>query len=128
LVVASLNSGYYGLYGLVYCGVLIVAALHDAQIRQRWVQTFGWFGSGVAGWAVVMAVLLSWPQSGYIGQRATSEQTLVGTSVALDDWYMRQTDPKHVLSLADIITPPSEHVWWWVLGVAELYPHPGVGG
>jgi hypothetical protein len=75
-----------------------------------------------------MAVLLSWPQSGYIGQRATSEQTLVGTSVALDDWYMRQTDPMHVLSLADIITPPSEHVWWWALGVAEQYPHPGVGG
>ncbi|MFN7471857.1 MAG: hypothetical protein ACK5S9_09435 [Roseiflexaceae bacterium] len=128
LLVASLNSGYYGLYGLVYCGVLAVAALRDAQIRQRWVQTFGWFGSGVAVWAVVMAVLLSWPPSGYLGQRTTSAQTLVGPSVALDDWYMRQTDPMHVMSLADIITPPSEHLWWWLLGVTEQYPHPGVGG
>ena len=128
LVVASLKSGYYGLYGLVYCGVLTVAALHDVQIRQRWAQMFGWFGSGVAGWAVVMAVLLSWPPSGYLGQRATSEQTLVGTSVALDDWYMRQTDTMHVLSLADIITPPSQHQLWRMLGVAEHYPRPDVDG
>ncbi len=128
LVVASLNSGYYGLYGLVYCGLLIVAALHDAQIRQRWVQTFGWFGSGVAGWAVVMAVLLSWPPSGYLGQRSTSEQTLVGSSVALADWNIRQNDPIHILSLADSVTPPSHHWLWRVFGFAEEYPHPGVGG
>jgi hypothetical protein len=128
LVVASLNSGYYGLYGLVYCGVLTVAALLDTQIRQRWIQTFGWFGSGVAGWAVVMAVLLSWPPSGYLGQRSTSEQILVGSSVALADWNIRQNDPIHILSLADIVTPPSQHRLWRVLGFAEQYPHPGVGG
>ena len=128
LLVASLNSGYYGLYGLVYCVVLAVAALHDMQVRQRWVQTFGWFGSGVAVWAVIMTALLSWPPSGYLGQRVTSEQSLVGRSVALGDWYIRQTDPIHVLSLADMVTPPSYHRVWKVLGFAAQYPHPGVGG
>lgn len=128
LVLVSLNSGYYGLYGLVYCVVMIALALSDTRVQIRWLSTTGWAVAGFAGWASVMATLMSWPQSGYLGQRELPGQSILTQSITLADWYERQTDLTHVLSLMDIIKPPSAHFFWRLIEAPLTYPHPGIGG
>ncbi len=128
LVLVSLNSGYYGLYGLVYCAVMIVLALSDTRVRFRWLSTTGWPVAGFAGWASVMTTLMSWPQNGYLGQRELPGQSILTQSITLADWYERQTDPHHVLSVLDFIKPTSAHFFWRLIEAPLTYPDLGNGG
>lgn len=128
LVVVSLSSGYYGLYGLVYGGVLLAAALTDTQVRTRWRQSLGGYVAAGAAWAATMLALMTWPAGGYAGQRTVDLAAVFGSAdLALDDWYLRQTHPWHVVSLLDLVRFPVAHPFWRLWGDV-VYTHPSVGG
>ena len=128
LVLVSLVSGYYGLFGLVYCGVMILHALTDSTVRQRWHRITIYAAASVTMWALLMVTLMSWPSSGYIGQRDLTKPSILSQSLILDDWYLRQTYPFNILSLLDVVTPPHWHLFWRLTNMSPTkYPYAGIG-
>lgn len=125
LLLITLASGYYGLFGVVFVAGLSLAALWSVR-EVRWVVQVLVAGMCVlAGWSVVMLLLTGDvldPQR-LAGVTWTAPVSAVG-STGLRDWQMRQTVWLHVVSLADLITPLPNHPLWgrWGVVAARGFP------
>ncbi|MFM2310664.1 MAG: hypothetical protein RLY87_2786 [Chloroflexota bacterium] len=126
LVVVSLSSGYSGLFGVVYLGLLVGVSLWahpDASWRLR---VLGCFAGAFVVWAGLMALLTSdaFNPLGLAGMTWDVPQRAVLGGAGLRDWVMRQTIWLHVVSLADLVTPMAYHpLWGTIPGIATIrYP------
>ena len=130
MIVVSLASGYFGLFGVVYVGLLTLATLWAVPV-QRWrgaVLTSG--AAVVALWAGVMAVLSSDLTNPLVraGVHWDAAQVIIGGTEGLRDWVMRQTIWLHVVSVADLITPLRNHPLWGNVPMIALVRHPSEMG
>ena len=130
MIVVSLASGYFGLFGVVYVGLLTLATLWAVPVR-RWrgaVLTSG--AAVVVFWAGVMAVLSSDLTNPLVraGVHWDAAQVSIGGTEGLRDWVMRQTIWLHVVSVADLITPLRNHPLWGNVPVIAQVRHPSEMG
>ncbi len=131
MTVVSLSSGYFGLFGMVYVGLLTVALLWSQQANTRRVATIAaWFGTVGLLWAGVMAVLSSDMTNPLIrsGVRWESTQFALGGGDGLRDWVMRQTVWLHVVSVADLVTPMANHPLWGLIPAIKSVSYPSEMG
>lgn len=126
LVLVSLSSGYSGLFGVVYLGLLVAVSLWvhaDAGWRLR---VLSWFVGAVVVWGGLMALLTSDALNplGLAGMTWDAPQNVVSGTAGLRDWVMRQTVWLHVVSVADLLTPIAYHPLWSAIpGIASRrYP------
>ena len=130
MIVVSLASGYFGLFGVVYVGLLTLATLWAVPVR-RWrgaVLTSG--AAVVVFWAGVMAVLSSDLTNPLVraGVHWDAAQVSIGGTEGLRDWVMRQTIWLHVVSVADLITPLRNHPLWGNVPMIAQVRHPSEMG
>jgi len=126
MVVVSLSSGYFGLFGMVYIGLIVVISLWARPLRDwRWAVA-GWYVIVGMIWAGIMAVLASdlLNPLHQAGIRWDAFETTLSGGSGLRDWVMRQTIWLHVVSLADLVTPLANHPLWGgvTLIAARKYP------
>lgn len=118
LVLNTLASGYFGLFGAIYVGLLVLWALWA-----RWVPTWhrqvvvhGMLVVGV--WGALAVALLTPPLATYPYQVTTSDASnplAREGDLTLADWQMRQTLATHVVAVSDLLVPTPDQRWWaWV--------------
>jgi hypothetical protein len=130
MLVVSLASGYFGLYGVMYVGLLTVVTLWAVPMR-RWRIAVVSHGSAVVVlWAALMAVVSSELTNPLVraGVHWDAAQVSIGGTDGLRDWVMRQTIWLHVVSVADLITPLRNHPLWGNVPLIAQVQHPSEMG
>jgi hypothetical protein len=130
MVVVSLSSGYFGLFGMVYLALIVGISLWARSLRDwRWVVTRWYIVVGVI-WAGMMAVLSSDVLNPLhqAGIRWDAIQTNLGGGSGLRDWVMRQTIWLHVVSIADLVTPLAYHPLWSAVSIVATRKYPSEMG
>lgn len=116
LLINTLASRYFGLFGLVYASLLVVYALWSRRVPD-WQRKVFVRGSAVCVvWVGVITVLLipKWVDYPFASDtRIAIHQA--GESFANDDWYERQSNPRLSVSLLDLVMPTPDQRWWsWI--------------
>jgi hypothetical protein len=130
MIVVSLSSGYFGLFGMVYLSLMVVISLWARPLRD-WRGSVGiWYAIVGVAWAGVMAVLSSDMTNPLrqAGVRWDATQIVISGGKGLADWVMRQTTWLHVVSFADLVTPLSNHPVWGLLPPIVARPFPSEMG
>lgn len=131
LVINTLASGYFGLFGAVYLGLMVlwslwyrwIPAWHVRILSQSVLIAVLWVGSAVA---LLAPPLAEYP---YADQTDVAANPLARESdLTLADWYMRQTIATHVVAVSDLVLPTQEQPWWrWLAPEVEV-PGSQMGG
>jgi hypothetical protein len=131
LCVNTLASGYFGLFGAVYVGLVVLWALWARWVPlwHRRVISHGIFV--VVVWCGIAVALLHPPLAIYPYQVTTRD---AGNPLARDgdltlaDWQMRQTLATHVVALSDLLVPTPDQRWWQWLTPGLHIPGSQMGG
>jgi hypothetical protein len=130
MIVVSLASGYFGLFGVVYVGLLTLATLWTIPVRGWRLDVLTTGGGVVVLWAGVMALISSDLTNPLVraGVHWDAAQVSIGGTEGLRDWVMRQTIWLHVVSVADLITPLRNHPLWGNVPIIAQVRHPSEMG
>jgi hypothetical protein len=130
MVVVSLSSGYFGLFGMVYLSLMVGISLWVRPLRDWRIAVGMWYVLVGVVWAGIMAVLSSEATNPLrlAGVRWDATQITLNGSKGLADWVMRQTIWLHVVSFADLVTPLSNHPLWGILPTIVARPFPSEMG
>lgn len=124
LLINTLASRYFGLFGIVYAGVFVGYALWVRGMPAWRHQVLMRASIVCVVWVSAIAVLLipNWVAYPY---KAATHIAIDrdDASFANDDWYERQSNPRLSVSLLDLVMPTPDQRWW-----AWLFPNLRVDG
>ena len=131
LCVNTLASGYFGLFGAVYVGLVVIWALWSRWVPMWHRQVVSHGVLIVAVWGALAVALLTPPLATYPYQVVAGDagNPLVrDRDLTLTDWYMRQTIATHVVAVSDLVVPTPDQRWWQWLTPGWHIPGSQMGG
>jgi hypothetical protein len=130
MIVVSLSSGYFGLFGMVYLSLMAGISLWVRPTRAWRSVVALWYVIVGTVWAGIMAVLSSDLTNPLrlAGMYWDATQLTLNGGKGLADWVMRQTTWLHVVSFADLVTPLANHPLWGALPLIANRSYPSEMG